>query len=144
EMAASGELGLNRVRLAGGGEWQELDEIKGALVSANYFSLLGVHAVAGRVFTPEDSPAPGEGAVAVISYGFWERRFARDPSILGRTVFLNGTPFTIIGVAPRGFFGDTIGVARDIWVPILMQPRVAMRSLLDVRTATWFRTIGRL
>ena len=143
-MAASGELGLNHVILEGAGELQEFDQIKGALVSANYFSLLGVNAILGRVFTLEDSRAPGEGAVAVISYGFWERRFGRDPSVLGRTIFLNGTPFTIIGVAPRRFFGDMVGVARDIWVPILMQPRVMTSNMLDRRTSTWFRTIGRL
>ena len=82
EMAASGSLRLNHVSLAGAGELQELDQIKGALVSANYFSLLGVNAIAGRVFTSEDSRVPGEGAVVVISYGFWERRFGRDPSVL--------------------------------------------------------------
>src|SRR5438552_16619356 len=119
-MAASGELGLNHVILEGAGELQEFDQIKGALVSANYFSLMGVNSILGRVFTLEDSRAPGEGAVAVISYGFWERRFGRDPSVLGRSIFLNGTPFTIIGVAPRRFFGDMVGVARDIWVTILM------------------------
>lgn len=142
DLTASGSIEFNRVRLEGVGE--NLDDLSGGMVSANYFTMLGVHATAGRVFTAADSHQPGEGAVAVISYGLWDRRFARDPAIVGRTIHLNNAAFTIIGVAPRGFFGDRVGVARDIWIPILMQPRVSSRNMLEVRTATWFRVIGRL
>ncbi|PYV84845.1 MAG: hypothetical protein DMG05_23855, partial [Acidobacteria bacterium] len=94
--------------------------------------------------TLEDSHAAGEGAVAVISFGFWGRHFAYDPSALGRTVTLNKTPFTIIGVAPRGFFGDQVGMTPDFWVPILMQPQLEGGDQLERRTSTWFRTIARL
>lgn len=141
-IAASGSIGFNRVRLEGTAE--DLDDVRGSVVSANYFTMLGVNATVGRVFTPADSQAPGEGAVAVISYGFWNGRLGGDPSIVGRAIHLNDIAFTIIGVTPKGFFGDRVGVPRDIWVPILMQPRLASRNLLDVRTATWFRPIGRL
>jgi predicted permease len=142
EIVASGSIEFNRVRFEGVAE--DLDDVRGGVVSANYFTLLGVNAVVGRVFTPADSQVPGEGAVAVISYAFWSGRLARDPSIAGRAIHLNDTAFTIIGVTPKGFFGDRVGVARDIWILILMQPRLASRNLLDVRTATWFRPIGRL
>lgn len=142
ELAASGSIGFNRVRVEGVAE--DLTDVSGAVASANYFTMLGVDATVGRVFRAEDSQAPGEGAVAVISYGFWNGRFARDPSIIGRTIQLNNATFTIIGVAPRGFVGDRVGVPRDMWIPILMQPQVASRNLLNVRTATWFRAIGRL
>src|SRR5205814_807398 len=144
EMAASGDWSLNRVKVDGATEEESVADIDAGLVSANYFSMLGVNPTIGRVFTPEDSQAAGEGAVVVLGDGFWNRRFGRDPSVLGRTMFLNSVPFTIIGVTPRGFFGDRVGIARDFWLPILMQPRLAPSNQLERRTATWFRTIGRL
>src|SRR5438034_4088148 len=141
-MTASGEFTPNRLSL--GGQLQEFGKIQGNFVSANYFSVLGVSPAIGRMFTPEDSHAAGEGAVAVISFGFWGRHFAYDPSALGRTITLNRTPFTIIGVVPRGFFGDQVGMTPDFWVPILMQPRLEGGDQLERRTSTWFRTIARL
>jgi predicted permease len=142
-LAASAGIAVPHVRLEG--VTDEVDDpIDGAAVSANYFTLLGVSAAHGRVFTLDDSPAPREGAVAVISDGFWQRQFGGDPTILGRTILLNGTPFAIIGIAPRGFFGDSVGQSRDIWIPINMQPRVEKNDMLEKRTASWFRAIGRL
>ena len=140
DIAASGSADFESVRVEGAP--QELDHVDGAFVSANYFTMLGVPPALGRMFTTLDGESAGE-PVAVISDAFWERQFARDPTVVGRTVFLNKTPFTIVGVAPRGFFGDRVGTVRDIWIPILAQPRLG-RDLLDVRTASWFRTIGRL
>jgi ABC-type antimicrobial peptide transport system permease subunit len=143
-MAASGNWRLTRVKLDGEAEDEPVADIDTGIVSANYFSMLGVRATIGRVFTPEDSRVAGEGAVVVLGDGFWNRRFGRDRSVLGRTMFLNNVPFTIIGVTPRGFFGDRVGVARDFWLPMLMQPKLAPSNQLERRTATWFRTIGRL
>ena len=140
DIAASGSADFESVRVEGAP--QELDHVDGAFVSANYFTMLGVPPALGRMFTTLDGESAGE-PVAVISDAFWERQFALDPTVVGRTVFLNKTPFTIVGVAPRGFFGDRVGTVRDIWIPILAQPRLG-RDLLDVRTASWFRTIGRL
>ena len=60
----------------------------------------------------------------MISEGYWRRRFAREPSVVGRTIHLSGTPFTIIGVAPPEFFGVEVGRTADIWVPLMMQPTV--------------------
>jgi predicted permease len=141
---ASGSVDIVRASMEGSGELQ----LAGRLVSGNYFSILGVNAVRGRVFTEEDDQIPGvggpQGPVAVISHGFWERQFARDVSIVGRTITLNDAAFTIVGVTPREFFGESAGVLPDIWLPIRMQPRLEPRSLLEVRTATWFRTMGRL
>ena len=138
DIAASGSADFESVRVEGAP--QELDHVDGAFVSANYFTMLGVRPALGRMFTTLDGESAGE-PVAVISDAFWERQFARDPTVVGRTVFLDKTPFTIVGVAPRGFFGDRVGTVRDIWIPILAQPRFG-RDLLDVRTASWFRTIG--
>jgi predicted permease len=142
EVAASGSVEFRRARLQGAAD--DLPELDGAMVSANYFSMLGVRAVRGRLFTADDSRGPGEGAVAVVSYRFWERTLNRDPTIVGRTILLENIPFTIVGVAAQGFFGDRVGTAREIWIPMLMQPRLQRRNLLEARTASWFRTIGRL
>ena len=91
----------------------------GQYVSGSYFSTLGVRAVAGRTFTAEDDKVPGQHPVAVISYSYWEGRFARDPSAVGKTIYLNGNPFTVIGVTPPQFFGISAGHSPDIivWAP---------------------------
>jgi predicted permease len=143
-MAASGEFSPNRVNLGSSNEPEEFGKIRGNVVSANYFSFLGVSPAIGRMLTPEDSHAAGEGAVAIISFGLWGRQFGYDPSVLGQTITLNRTPFAIIGVAPRWFFGDQVGMTPDFWVPILMQPRLGGGNQLERHTSTWFRTIARL
>jgi predicted permease len=94
------------------------EPIKVQLVSANYFCLLGVRAAAGRLFSPQDA------AVAVMRYGYWQRRFANDPSAIGGTLSFNGTVFTIIGIAAPEFFGTEVGSPPDLWIPLAMQPQV--------------------
>ena len=93
---------------------------QGQMVSGSFFTVLGVSALLGRTITDEDDMVPGGHPVAVISYHYWERRFARDPAIVGKSVTLNNHPFTIIGVTPQDFFGVTIGEAPDLWVPTMM------------------------
>jgi hypothetical protein len=93
----------------------------GALVSGNFFQVLGIPATAGRVFTSQDDVTPGGHPIAVISYSLWEQRFALDPAIIGRQVTINNTPMTIIGVAPRGFIGALGGLATALWTPMAMQ-----------------------
>ncbi|HYR83316.1 MAG TPA: ABC transporter permease [Terriglobia bacterium] len=89
------------------------------LVSGNYFSLLGVNAALGRTFLPEEDKVAGSSAVAVLDYKFWQRQFGSNLRVIGDTIRLNGHPFTVIGVAPRGFDG-TIGViAPDMWAPAM-------------------------
>ena len=78
----------------------------------------------GRVIAAADDRELGGGPVAVISDRFWERRFARDPSAIGRTVYLNGALLTIVGVAGAGFDGLTVGVPVDVYVPLVMQQEV--------------------
>ncbi len=84
------------------------ERILGAIVSGNYFSVLGVGAALGRTLRAEDDQAPGAHPVAVISHGLWRRRFASDPAIIGKTVNVNAYPFTIIGVAQAGFNGTRL------------------------------------
>ena len=90
------------------------------LVSGNFFELLGVEAALGRVLTPEDDVKPGAHPVVVLSDAFWQRRFARDPKVIGRTFSFNGMVFTIVGVGARNFAGTNVGESADAWIPLSM------------------------
>src|SRR6266542_4154341 len=92
----------------------------GQRVSGSFFVVLGVNAVLGRTIIEADDKIPGADPVVVISYHYWERRFARDPAIVGKSITLNGHPFTIIGVTPPDFFGVSVGEAPDLWTPTTM------------------------
>jgi len=120
----------------------------GQLVSGNYFSLLGVNPAIGRSISVEDDRVPNGHPVAMISHGYWKRRFGLAPSVLGRTISISGTPFTIIGVTPSEFFGVEVGMDPDIFVPVMMQPTAmpAFENLLDdpIIHRTWLTTLGRL
>jgi hypothetical protein len=96
------------------GDWSH--RARGRLVSGDYYATLGVAASAGRVLKPEDD-RPSSVPVAVISHDFWTRRFARDPAVLGRAVYVSGRPFTIVGVTLRSFFG-----VDRLWVPEITIP----------------------
>ena len=112
-----------------------------AVVSGNYFSMLGVNALAGRTLTQDDDRVQGGHPVAVIGYGFWQRRLGLAPNVLGRTLTLNGVPYTILGIAPRGFTGDWVGKPTDIWVSTAMLARI----MPDAPTGGgWLRLVGRL
>lgn len=104
------------------------------LVTNNYFEVLGVPAVAGRTFGSIDSEEVGAAPVMVLSHRFWERRFSSDKGVVGRTVYLNGLPFTVVGVAREGFLGMTV-VAPDLWIPAAMiaalHPESAAQVLLN-------------
>src|SRR5206468_12609843 len=86
----------------------------------------------------------GENAVAVISYGFWKRRFARDYSVIGRRSTLNDLPLTIVGVTPPEFFGESVGRVPDIWVPLTMQPAFDRGMSYLEGNAGWLRVMARL
>jgi predicted permease len=93
------------------------------LVSGNYFSVLGAHPLAGRTITPADDATPGTGAVAVLSFHFWQNALASDPTILGKTITINAMPFEVIGIMPRSFEGLKQGLEpADLWTPSTMQP----------------------
>lgn len=98
------------------------------LVSGRYFPLLGVRAQRGRVFSPDDDRTLGGSPVASITEEYWERRFGRDPSVVGRSVRINGQPLTIVGVVEPGFAGLTVGSAVDFFIPIVMQHDVRYRT----------------
>lgn len=95
--------------------------VSGAVVTANYFTLLRLTPRAGRFFSADEDRVPGRDAVAILSYDFWRTRFAEDPHLLGTTVRINGTPFTVIGIAPEHFHGIVAGLEPNaVWIPTAM------------------------
>ena len=116
------------------------------LVSGTYFSTMGANALIGRTLTTDDDRIPGGHPVAVISYRYWERRFGREPGVVGRTLTLNGTTYTILGVTAPGFSGDWIGEPTSLWIPIAMQSQVMLErpGLLSNPNPPWIRILARL
>lgn len=117
----------------------------GQLVSSNFFPVLGVEPALGRTFAPdEDKTGPGAPTV-VISYSFWQRRLAADPSAIGRTLVLNGTSYTIVGVAPPSFTGILVGSRPDFWTPLAMTPALIHDpERLVGNNSYWLLGLGRL
>ncbi|HET9400526.1 MAG TPA: ABC transporter permease [Candidatus Acidoferrales bacterium] len=113
------------------------------LVSGNYFSVMGVDAAIGRALAPSDDQ-PNAAPAAVISYSYWQRRLGSDPAAIGKAVILNGTAFTIVGVAPAEFFGERVRHAPDFWLPLIFQPRMEPYDHLHQADAYWLNMIGRL
>jgi len=118
--------------------------LSGELVSANYFQLLGLRPAVGRWFLPSEGAVKGSSAVVVLSYANWQQRFAGDPGVVGRTISMNGQPFTVIGVAPRGFDGLFTGLNVDWWSPITMAESLGQAGLLDSRGNRSNFAVGRL
>lgn len=99
---------------------ERAEEVDGQVVSANYFSVLGVSPQVGRFFLADEDVVPGRNPVVVLSHSFWQRRFDADPRCVGTLLKLNGSPFTIIGVGPPGFEGVKAGWPVDVFVPNMM------------------------
>ena len=98
-------------------EGSEFETVIRENVVGNYFQVLGLKPAIGRLIVPEDVPASGAGNVVVLSWFYWNSRFHRDLAILGKRIFVNDTPMTVIGVAPRAYEGPRVGVRTDIWAP---------------------------
>src|SRR5205085_9729365 len=109
------------------------ERVLGAMVSGNYFPLLGARPALGRALQPQDDRA-GAAPVAYVSHGLWTRRYASDPSIVGTTVTLNGHPFTVAGVAPATFRGTMMGLTPDVWVPIATAAWANPTAVSDMAT----------
>lgn len=136
---------VDRRGTPGRGSGAEAEHPRGRFVSGNYFSVLQVPASAGRTFTEAEDRAPGADPVVVISDAYAQRRFGGTWAAVGRTLSINGVPFTVIGVTPRYFTGDLVGQRIDIWIPLMMQPVVMPHEpLLTDRTASWLLLMGRL
>ncbi len=126
-------------------EGDRTERVRGELASGNYFDTLGVHPAIGRMFTQNDDVQVNGHPLAILSYGFWQSRFAGDPSVVNRSVHVNGQPMTIVGVAARGFQGVEVGRAVDVFVPMMMKPVMTPTwNDLDVRTSLWTYAMARL
>jgi len=114
------------------------------LVTGNFFSGLGVAALGGRMLTPEDDRA-GAAPVVVISYRYWERHLGLEPEAVGRTIFMNGKPMTIVGILPRAFVGVSPGDAPDLYLPMTLVGAAGDKWYrLDNNDGAWVQIVGRL
>jgi predicted permease len=128
--------------VAGEGHTERAD---GELVSGNYFEVLGVRPALGRLLTPQDDLLPGGHPVAVLSHGYWSRRFGASPAILNQSLLINGHAMTVVGVAQAPFSGVQLGETPDLFIPITMKAQMTPNwdGLLD-RKDYWLQMIGRL
>jgi predicted permease len=145
----SGMTGHTGVPLNITGGSGQPEQIFGELVTGNYFSVLGARPQIGRGFLPDEDETPGAKLVAVLGYGEWQKRFGGDPSIVGRTISLNGAAFTVVGVMPKGFKGTNAIGAPALWVPYMTYPQTTngfFRELAepDNRRGLIFNVTGRL
>ena len=134
---------VTRVSYSGGGS---SERIGAALVSGNYFAVVGAHPAAGRLLADADEMTGGP-AVAVLGYAFWKRAFGGDAGAVGSTIRLNGQTFMVVGVAPREFRGTRTQFRPDVWAPIAQQPVLMPRltpDTLENRASGWLRMFGRL
>jgi predicted permease len=120
------------------------ERIYGALTSFNYFETLGVQPVLGRTPLPTLQNERAGVAEAVIGYDLWQRRYAGDPAIVGKTIQINLHPYTIVGVAPKGFHGCVSGLREQIWIPLGMDQLVWGSNRIKYRGAQWLNVFGRL
>src|SRR5262245_57358485 len=133
-----------RFNLAAGGETQF---VEGIWASGSMFEVLGVPAMLGRTFTAADDARGGgpDGAVTVISYGFWQRRFGGAADAIGTTLEIERVPYTIVGVTPADFFGPDVGRGYDVAIPIGTEPLIRGReSALDQKWWWWLTVMVRL
>ena len=126
--------------------WRGASErANGELVTGNYFDVLGVRPALGRLFSASDDHTRGGHPVAVLSYGYWQRRFGGDPQVLNQTIIVNGHPLTIVGVSGRGFTGVQVGQAADVMAPLMMKAEMTPTwNDLDNRRSRWLTVMARL
>ena len=119
--------------------------LHGEIVSGNYFSILGIRAWSGRVFSETDD-TPSASPAVVLSYQAWQGEYAGDPSIVGSTIFIQTHPYTVIGIAPPGFFGDRVtDTPPDLWMPIQTEPYLrGPSSILHHGDSHWLYLVGRV
>jgi len=126
----------------------EPQQLNASLVSGNFFDVLGVKPYRGRTFIPDGDKKIGGNAEVVLSYSMWARRFGSDEKFIGQTILLNGTPYTVVGIAPPGFKGIvSLGRPDLLWIPVTMRDYVLTGQLKDLeynRRFRWLSMVGRL
>ncbi len=127
-------------------QWRnEPDIVNAELVSGNYFEVLGLQPALGRLFFPSDDVASEANPVAVLSFDFWQRRFASDPLVINQSVLINGHPFTVVGVTRPGFRSIVSGDVPALFLPMMMKPQATPGwNDLNERKSIWLNIAGRL
>ncbi|HTM11681.1 MAG TPA: ABC transporter permease [Bryobacteraceae bacterium] len=145
EEVAAFQAGGNRLSVRREGSGLAARPLRSEYVTGNYFSTLGVKAFGGRVLSPDDDK-PSAPPVVVLSHHTWQAGYGADPSVVGSSFIVEGHPFTVIGVTPPGFFGETLrSDPPDIWIPVQQEPMIAGGgALLHQSVGAWLRVIGRL
>src|SRR5215210_7917356 len=121
-------------------EGSRAEVVWGELVSGNYFDVMGVKPILGRGFLPEEDRTPNTHPVVVLSHYSWQKRFNADPLIVGKSVYLNGTAFTVVGVAPESFLGSVFYFRQGYWVPLMMAQKFSRRP--EWRTDRSYQTVN--
>src|ERR1700760_4801998 len=123
---------------------RETKPLRGEYVSGNYFATFGLQAFAGRTLLPSDDK-PSAAPAAMLSYRAWQQQYGADPKVVGSSFILDSHPFTIVGIAPPGFYGETLrGDPPQVWIPLQQEPLLAGSNSLLKQTNAWLRIIGRL
>jgi len=145
EEATAFQAGRGRLSVRRQGVEAAARPLRSEYVTGNYFTTLGVRAFGGRVFSPEDDQ-PAAPPVAVLSHRTWQLTYGGDASVVGSSFMVEGHPFTVIGIAPAGFFGETLrSDPPDLWVPLHQEPLINQGgSLLNQSVAAWLRMVGRV
>src|SRR5205085_25239 len=128
-----------------GGDDERAEVVWGELVSANYFDVMGVKPMLGRGFLPEEDVTPNAHPVTLSSHSAWQQHFNADPGVVGKTVYLNGQAFTVIGVMPESFLGSVFYLRHSFWVPLMMAQKFGRRAECKTeRSYALFKLYGRL
>jgi predicted permease len=137
--------GISSTDSRNSGDGERAEVVWGELVSGNYFDVMGVKPVLGRAILPEEDRTPNAHPVTVISHQLWQRRFDGDQGIVGKTIYLNGQPFTVIGVMPESFLGGVFYLRRAFWVPLMMAQKFGRRADWNTdRSYASFNLYGRV
>jgi predicted permease len=143
EQLAAMQSGANQMTVRRGSE--PAKSLRTQYVSGNFFTTFGIGSFAGRVFSAADD-TPGAAPVAVMSYWAWQSDYASDPTVVGSTLYMQGQPVTVVGIAPAGFFGDRVrGRPPALWLPLNLEPVIeGKNSNLNVPDSNWLYVIGRV
>ncbi len=142
-------LAASALVLGSVGQGKQAERAMAELVSGNYFQALGVRTVLGRPLLPSDEVAPGRHPVAVLGHGLWRRTFGADPQIIGKTIYLNAYPLTVVGVADPAFHGIVVSFDVEVFAPLMMAPQIGVgfekdsSTILTDRRAGFLMVLGR-
>jgi predicted permease len=122
----------------------QVERVQAEYVSSNYFDVLGVRPARGQLFSEPQEQTAGSQPVAVVSDGFWRKRFGSAPNLVGQTITLNGFPLTVIGITPSEYNGFLLEQPTEVWVPATMNPQLSQSNILENRKTQWLQMMGRI